>query len=106
MAFSKADQYAQDEQMVSFYFKSLAHPARLRILKKLRREGILTVEEIRKGHPIAEATVSNHLLIVRVVNFATATEAFPHTYYDLRLEEIKKAKKMINDFFDYLLDGR
>ncbi len=103
MAFSKADHYAQDEQMVSNYFKSLGHPARLRILKKLKQDGILTVEEIRHGHPIAESTVSNHLFKVRVVGFGKATEEYPYTYYDIDLEEIKKAKKMINNFFDYLL---
>ncbi len=103
MAFSKADQYAPDEQMVGKYCRSIMHPARQRILKQLKREGILTVDEIGKGHPIMPSTVSNHLGVLSEPPLILANEEYPYTYYNINLEEVERARKAINDFFDTLL---
>ena len=105
MAFSKADQYAPDEQMVSSYFKTIGHPARQRILRQLKESGIMTVEELRKGHPLCEATMSWHLKCLRILHLIEANEEFPYTYYHMDRKEVERARKMINEFFDFLLWG-
>ncbi len=103
MAFSKADQYAQDEQMVSKYCRSIMHPARQRILKQLKKEGVLTVEEIGKGHPIMPSTVSNHIGMLSAPPLISGNEQYPYTYYNVNVEEVERARKAINNFFDSLL---
>ena len=105
MAFSKADHYAPDEQMVGKYCRSVMHPARQRILKQLCKEGILNVKEIRKGHPIIQPTISNHLKILSDPPFVESNEQFPFTYYNMNRAEVLRARQMIIDFFDCLLES-
>jgi ArsR family transcriptional regulator len=103
MAFSKADQYAPDEQRVGDYLRALGHPARQRILKQLNKHGILTVEELRREHPLSEATMSWHLKCLRIIDFTEANEQIPYTYYNMNRSEVEEARRMINEFFDMLL---
>ena len=99
MAFSKEDLYGPEELRVSMYIRALAHSARRRILKQLRRDGILCVYQIEKEHPICQETLSQHLSILREAGLVDYEEVAPYTYYWIIEENLDKAKQCCFGFF-------
>jgi len=101
MAFSKANRYNTNEQIVNHYTRAISYPARQEILKKLFKDGPCTVNELRKNHPISRATFSDHLKNLRASQLISCKEVFPSTYYTMDMEKFNLARKYITDFFDF-----
>ena len=102
MAFSKADHYEAEEQKMGHYSAAFMHPARQRILKQLKKEGMLTVLELNKQHPLSQPTLSEHLAGLRKAGLIKCDAAFPYSYYQIIMEEVARARKTMNAFFDEL----
>lgn len=54
-----------DDQLLAERLKALAHPARLEILRVLANRGRCVCGEVVKVMPLAQATVSQHLKILK-----------------------------------------
>lgn len=102
MAFSKANRYRMECQLVYHFLRAILHPARQEIIKKLRKVGSCKVKELSKNHPICRATFSDHLKLLRKEGIIIPRESYPHTYYKLDIKKLKEVKKIINKFFDDL----
>lgn len=99
MAFSKSNQYPKDDQIISGFMKALDHPARLRILRQLSKEGPCTVEELKREHPISQSAMSGHLRTLRRADLVRWKEEFPVTYYSINGKTATLAEEYLKGFF-------
>lgn len=104
MAFSKSNQYLEEMHHLSEFMKAFGHSARIQIIETLCREGICSVEELYRNHPIARSTFSEHLEILRACHLVEWEERFPYTYYRVNAEVLLYAIKLVKKFFGSLLD--
>lgn len=71
-----------DEQLVSM-FKALAHPARLRIVQLLSERQTCVCSEVVEEIPLAQATVSQHLKVLKEAGIITGEIQGPAVCYCL-----------------------
>lgn len=67
MAVSKLSTFEDVPVRLARYFKALAHPARLEIIRVLVQRGTCVCGELVDELPLAQATVSQHLKALREV---------------------------------------
>jgi len=100
MAFSRSHLYQLQDQKISFFFRTLSHPARLKIIRKLSADGPCTVGSIHEFHPISLSSLSDHLEILRDAHIVDFKEKYPFTYYSLNQKNYKKLKYFLKLFLD------
>lgn len=105
MAFSKSKLYPPEFQVLSHYLKAVGHPARPVILMQLASEGESCVENMTQNHPISQASMSDHLGILREAQLIDFKEEFPYTFYSLNEKNVRRAEKSIKIFFKKLRDA-
>ncbi|MEP6647464.1 MAG: helix-turn-helix domain-containing protein [Saprospiraceae bacterium] len=98
MAFKRTYHYTEEEQRLYLYAFAISYPVRQRILKRLKHNDQLTVQELFKGHRIAKSTFSGHLKILRESGLVICHEEYPHTYYCLDLKMLEDAIRYLGDF--------
>jgi DNA-binding transcriptional ArsR family regulator len=101
MLLSKANLYPESDQKLCNSFKGLTHPSRTRIIRTLRAEGELTVQQLASHHPLTLGAVSQHLEIMRNVNFLTFRKHSPFLIYALDEENFKE---FCDDCFQFLIE--
>jgi ArsR family transcriptional regulator, arsenate/arsenite/antimonite-responsive transcriptional repressor len=72
-----------DAERLAMRLKALAHPARLRIVDLLAARGTCICGEIVDVLPLAQATVSQHLKILKDAGFLQGTIDGPRSCYCL-----------------------
>jgi len=102
MAFNRAHLYNDRDRQLSFYAHAIGHPARVRIILQLSEEETFTVEELKKNHPLALSTFSQHLKILRQAELVNFKEEIPFTYYWLDQKNINSLKKEFRSFIDMI----
>lgn len=100
MLLSKAKFYRETDQLTSFYAQSLTHPARLEILRSLRQQDLMSVNEMAFGHPISLPAVSQHLEILRKKNLIQYQPQFPFLLYSLNQVDYEKARHCLIQFLN------
>lgn len=79
----RADEESPEDRLARVA-KSLAHPARIRILGQFRSGEPRMVHEIVEQTHLAQSTVSEHLRILREAGVLLGTPDGPRTWYSLR----------------------
>lgn len=74
---------------------ALAHPARIRIVTLLRREGDLPCMRIVAALPLAQATVSQHLKVLEEVGLVTSRPDGLSVHYKLNARALQQNCKAI-----------
>lgn len=95
MAYSKKDEFSQVDVQISGFAKSMAHPARIAILKLLADRKSSTCGEIVDALPLSQASVSRHLDELKIAGLVSGKQNGPQTVYTVNQENCKKAM----DFF-------
>ncbi|MBK7367555.1 MAG: winged helix-turn-helix transcriptional regulator [Candidatus Eisenbacteria bacterium] len=85
---------AADEQLAEMA-KALGHPARVAILRQLADEGECVCGQIVSALPLAQATVSQHLKVLKDAGLVQGEIDGPRVCYCLDPEGIKKFKKLV-----------
>jgi DNA-binding transcriptional ArsR family regulator len=98
MAFSKADKYCEQLQMLSHYSKALIHPERPMILEYLLEEGPLTVIDLTKRSPLSQTAISQHLENLRTKDLVGFHESFPFTHYNVKVANVVRMREVLNSF--------
>ena len=75
--------------------RALAHPARVRIVRMLARRGECMCGEIVLGLPLAQATVSQHLKVLKEAGLIRGEVDGPRVCYCLDPRMLKRAKELI-----------
>lgn len=74
--------------------KALGHPARVRIVRRLRLRGPTTVSELVGELELAQSTVSEHLRVLRDAGLVTA-EAGTRGPYAIDVHRVRRLKALI-----------
>jgi predicted transcriptional regulator len=100
MAVTKKEEFAQEDIWLADVAKSLAHPARIRILKILTKMDSCMVGNIVEQVPLAQATVSQHLKELKRTGLIKGEINGPKICYCVNGENLKKAKKELDKLFE------
>ena len=88
------------------FFKALAHPVRIRILRLLR-PGEKSVTELQKTLGLESSTVSQQLAILRTKNLVVARKEGTKALYAVRDSQIFQLLDSAKEMFDrHLIDSR
>ena len=102
MAVHKKDEFTQKEQGLAEFAKSIAHPARIAILKVLAQRNECICGEIVEILPLAQSTVSQHLKELKNAGLIKGTIDGPRTCYCINWKAFEKFNTEFNLLFDTL----
>ncbi|MDP2599230.1 MAG: metalloregulator ArsR/SmtB family transcription factor [Deltaproteobacteria bacterium] len=77
--------------------KAISHPVRIRIIEILKSHKNCICGEIVDALPIAQATVSQHLKVLKDAGWIRGTIAGPATCYCLNPDRIRQFKRLIKN---------
>jgi len=100
MLLSKANLYNESDQITSFYARSFTHPARLQIIRSLREQQQLTVQELSLGHPLSLPGLSQHLELLRSTQILSFKTHYPFLLYSLNEDHFKEACEYLSRFLN------
>jgi ArsR family transcriptional regulator len=75
--------------------RALAHPARVRIVRLLARRGVCICGQIVLDLPLAQATVSQHLKVLKEAGIIHGEVDGPRVCYCLDPKTLKRVKELI-----------
>ena len=91
-------------QFKAEFFKALAHPARIRILERLRG-GERTVSELQSYLEIDPSSVSQQLAVLRAKNIVQTRKAGTNVYYSVRDPQVLTLLDVAREIFNnHLID--
>ena len=76
--------------------KALAHPARVAILRRLIEHGECVCGEIVSGLPLAQATVSQHLKVLKTARLIQGEVDGPRVCYCVNPKAVKRVQELIS----------
>ena len=79
--------------------KALAHPARLRILRLLAERGTCICGEVVDVMPLSQATVSQHLKVLKEVGLVIGTIDGPRSCYCIDQAELMRLRDLVSSLF-------
>lgn len=92
----------QDFEPLATACKALAHPARLAILQTLARRGSCICGEIVQVMPLSQATVSQHLKVLKEAGLICGETDGPKSCYCLDNEALRTLRDRFGDLFGRL----
>jgi DNA-binding transcriptional ArsR family regulator len=81
MSLHKSSEFSQAEQALVTFAKAIGHPTRIAILKILASKNACICGEIVEVLPLAQATVSQHLKVLKEAGFIKGTIDGPKSCY-------------------------
>lgn len=91
-------EYTAKEEQLAQFARAMGHPARIAILQFLASQENCFFGDIREVLPIAKATVSQHLTILKEVGLIQGEIMPPKVKYCINRENWEMAKQLMNDF--------
>ena len=98
MTSPKLELFDEELQTAASYFKVLAHPARLAILKYLAESKVCISGDISNELPLSRTTVNQHLAELKNMGLIKGTIDGAKVNYCLTPHKIGELKKVMNDF--------
>jgi len=79
--------------------KALGHPARLRILRLLAERGTCICGDVVAEMPLSQATVSQHLKVLKQAGLISGTIDGPQSCYCINHAEMVRLRAHVADLF-------
>ncbi|MEQ9103339.1 MAG: metalloregulator ArsR/SmtB family transcription factor [Rhodothermales bacterium] len=99
---TKTDPYRPETVHLAGLMKALGHPARLEILRVLAARTSCVCGEIVEELPLAQATVSQHLKVLKEAGLIDGEIDGPRVCYCLDREALDRFSEQIPAFLDSL----
>jgi len=99
MAKAKINNFTKKEIQLSEIAKSLAHPARVRILNILFENNVCITGDIVDQLPLSQSTVSQHLIELKKVGLIKGEIEGLKTCYCLNNKIVESTKTILNNLF-------
>ena len=96
---NKSDLFETDLIEIAKLAKALAHPARLKIIQILAQKNTCITGELVELMPLAQSTVSQHLLELKKAGLIKGEIEGPKTCYCLNPEMLTRAGQIMKKFF-------
>jgi DNA-binding transcriptional ArsR family regulator len=100
MAQSKTELFNEELIEQATYFKALAHPARLQILKFLAESKSCITGDISDELPLGRTTVNQHIKELKDVGLIHGHICGVKTNYCLNPAKVDRVKKLVHDFLE------
>ena len=94
--------FADEVVALAAWAKALAHPARVAILQELSARKTCICGEIVEVLPLAQATVSQHLKVLKEAGLVQGTLDGPRSCYCLDAAALRRARAAFARLFDGL----
>ena len=94
----------QDFDSLALACKALSHPARLAILQTLAQRGVCICGEIVDVLPLSQATVSQHLKVLREAGLITGAIDGPRSCYCIDTTTLRALRDELGHMFRSLED--
>lgn len=99
MARTNIADFSTEEIRLAEYAKALSHPARVAILTMLAETGVCVCGEIVGELPLAQATVSQHLKVLKEAGLVKGEIDGPRSCYCVDPEGIAAFKRAMDTLF-------
>ena len=99
LAYSKKNEFTQEDTWLADVAKALSHPARIRILKILTEMNVCMCGDIVELLPLSQSTVSQHLKELKRVGLIHGDIEGPKVCYCVNNENLQEAKKELDLLF-------
>lgn len=96
---------AESNRLLAGQLKALGHPARLRVLEILAARGSCVCGEIVEVMPLAQATVSQHLKVLKEAGLIRGAIDGPRSCYCLDTTAVRELKATVGRLLDELERG-
>lgn len=96
---TKADEFETELGELAELTKALSHPARLAILKFLSAQDTCICGEIVEELPLAQASVSRHLKVLKEAGLINVTQRGLTSCYCINPDAVKQLRSRLDDFF-------
>lgn len=100
MGVTKRVDFKEDINNIAEVFKALGHPARIQIMNILLREQSCSCGNIVKILPLAQSTVSNHLLELKKANLINITFSGKSSIYSVEKDKLNVLNQFISNYID------
>jgi DNA-binding transcriptional ArsR family regulator len=91
-----ATSYEPEDEVLADQLKALAHPARLRIVEILAVRGTCICGQIVEVMPLAQATVSQHLKVLKDAGLLKGTIDGPRSCYCLDADALTSLRRALD----------
>lgn len=105
MAYSKSEEFSEQEIALAEFAKALSHPARIAILRILASRCTCICGEIVEELPLSQSTVSQHLKALKDAELIQGDIDGPKTCYCLNPSGITKLAKVLPQFIERIFEG-
>lgn len=103
---TKTELFKPKDIRIAALAKALSHPARVAILRELRRRNECVCGEIVDVVPLAQATVSQHLKELKTAGLIKGEVSGPRSCYCLDLEGLDRLKNTLGELMAALKTSR
>ncbi len=100
MALNKKELFNEQDIFLAEMAKSLSHPARIQILRILAEKNTCICGEIVEILPLAQSTVSQHLLELKKAGLVKGTIDGAKSCYCIDWENFKKLEAFLGSFVE------
>lgn len=98
MALGKKEKYDKEDIKLSRIAKAISHPARVEILRQISSMNACFFHEISAALPLADSTVSQHLMELKNAGLVEGISDPPRVKYVINIDELKAARKLLKNF--------
>lgn len=106
MAFNKKNHFHAEEIFLSDFARTLAHPARIAILRKLAENKDCIVGDLVNELPLAQSTVSQHLKELKKAGLIKGHVFGTKSSYCIDWESLKAFAEAFTEFTEELLENK
>lgn len=103
MALARKEDFKSKETEIADFAKSLAHPARIAILRKLAEKKECICGDLVTGLPLAQSTVSQHLKALKEIGLIKGTIDGPRSRYCIDWKVFEKYQRQLGDWSEKML---
>ena len=100
MAFPRNEKFSESQLRIADVAKALSHPARVAILDVLARRSDCICGDLVEELPLAQATVSQHLKVLKEAGLIHGTIEGPRTCYCVDASEMDRIEKQFESWFN------
>jgi len=100
MVIAKTDLFEKNLQEQAIFFKALAHPARIQIIKYLAETRICLTGDISDMFPISRTTVNQHMRELKNAGLVIGHEKDGKIYYCLDIGRLEEMRSQMSIFLE------
>lgn len=99
MAAAQLDKFTAEQNQLARWAKALGHPGRLALLEVLIQKDACVCGELVSELPLAQATVSQHLAVLKEAGLVKGTISGPRVCYCVDAEGWEAARQALGAWF-------